>query len=440
MSLDNEKLLKNCQKILIDNRRGSYTLPAEGIYPHQWLWDSCFMSIGLAHFDKAAAKQELKSLARGQWANGMLPCIIFAKDLRYGLDRYFWDSKRNLDAPKKIATSGITQSPMLAEAVIKIGKQLSVAEKNDWYKSMFSVIVKYHQWLYQERDPDNTGLVFQIHPWEVGLDNTPPWISEIRNLHKPWWLPIIRVLPVDLAMSLLRRDTRITNKKQRISNIDALFYFDIILRLRKADYLIDEFVENNDWILQDLTYNCILMRANQHLRTIADAIGKKLPDDLSQSVKLTENALNKLWDEDDSEYYSRNYATKKLVKQTSIASLMPLYSQSISHPRAIKLVEKLHEQNQFAVPFPVPTVPVNSKWFSEHSYWQGPAWINTNWLIVQGLRNYGFNKEAKLIADKSLELVAEHGCWEYFSPLDGTPVGAKNFSWTAALAIDFLKS
>jgi hypothetical protein len=36
-------------------------------------------------------------------------------------------------------------------------------------------------------------------------------------------------------------------------------------------------------------------------------------------------------------------------------------------------------------------------------------------------------------------MVAGHGFYEYFNPLNGRGAGAANFSWTAALTIDLLK-
>jgi glycogen debranching enzyme len=73
-------------------------------------------------------------------------------------------------------------------------------------------------------------------------------------------------------------------------------------------------------------------------------------------------------------------------------------------------------------------------------YWQGPTWVNTNWLIIEGLLRYGFYAEAKAIKDTTLDMVAKSGFYEYFNPLTAEPAGADNFSWTAALAIDLLKS
>jgi neutral trehalase len=157
-------------------------------------------------------------------------------------------------------------------------------------------------------------------------------------------------------------------------------------------------------------------------------------------MKKSEDALEQLWDGYSGQYYSRNFATHKLIKEPSIATLMPLYAGCISKERAEQLVSLIHDKHKFGALYPVPTVPLDSPWFKDHGYWQGPTWLNTNWLIIDGLRRYGYKQEADIIAAKSIELVEKSGCYEYFSPIDGSRAGARNFSWTAALTIDLLSS
>jgi hypothetical protein len=77
---ESEELLNRAKAVLEVNQRGDYTVPAEGLYPHQWLWDSCFIAIGLRHYDLERAQKEILSLLRGQWSNGMMPNMIFADD------------------------------------------------------------------------------------------------------------------------------------------------------------------------------------------------------------------------------------------------------------------------------------------------------------------------------------------------------------------------
>lgn len=37
-------------------------------------------------------------------------------------------------------------------------------------------------------------------------------------------------------------------------------------------------------------------------------------------------------------------------------------------------------------------------------------------------------------------MVENSGIYEYFSPINGSPLGAPDFSWTAALIIDLLET
>ena len=90
--------------------------------------------------------------------------------------------------------------------------------------------------------------------------------------------------------------------------------------------------------------------------------------------------------------------------------------------------------------WPVPSVPISSGSFDPLKYWQGPTWINTNWLIINGLRRYGLETEANDLQNRTLDLVTKSGMNEYFNPQNGRPAGADGFSWTAALIIDLLKS
>jgi glycogen debranching enzyme len=86
----------------------------------------------------------------------------------------------------------------------------------------------------------------------------------------------------------------------------------------------------------------------------------------------------------------------------------------------------------------VPSVPLTSRWFNPVRYWQGPTWVNMNWLLIDGLRRYGFGAEADSLRRRTLDLAARSGFWEYYHPVTGQPAGVRNFSWTAALTIDLL--
>lgn len=432
-------LSDQAKAVLKANDRGTFTVPAAGIYPHQWLWDSCFIAIGQAHYDVERAKMELLSLLRAQWKNGMLPHMIFSPGIKQARYHGDWRSWLSPLSPDDVSTSGITQPPMLAEAVVRVGEKLPLTERRSWYRQMWPHLLAYHEWLYSERDPHGEGLVLLIHPWETGLDNTPPWMAELRQHLLPWWIRLIAKLHVDGALSIFRSDTRIVDPAERLDNIEALALYDAKLRLRRKAYDTDKILDHSLFSIEDLTFNCILIRANTHLQKIALSIREEVPPGLLKRMKSAEDALEQLWDPYDGQYFSRDFVTHRLLTEPSIATFMPLYAGSITKERAAQIVKLLESERLFGTAFPVPSTPVNSAWFNPVCYWQGPTWVNMNWLIIDGLKRYGYHQHAEALREATLEMVANAGWREYFNPLTGEGLGAKDFSWTAALAIDLLK-
>ena len=278
-------LFDTCKAVLETNKNGDFTIPAEGLYPHQWLWDSCFIAIGLRHYDIDRAQAEILSLLRGQWSNGMLPHMIFADGDEHRRDRNIWRSWLSPFAPDNVATSGITQPPMLAEAVVRVGERLKSAERKTWYQTTYPALLAYHSWLYNERDPHSEGLVLQIHPYETGLDNTPPWIQQLHQHSRPWWAGLMEKTGADAVVNLFRRDTRLVPPGQRMSNIEALLYYDVIRRLRRKLYNTEAILTRSLFAIEDLTYNSIFIRSNQHLREIAKNIRRVLPEELVANMK-----------------------------------------------------------------------------------------------------------------------------------------------------------
>lgn len=433
-------ILEQAKAVLEANDQGSYTVPAGELYPHQWFWDSCFIAIGLRHLDIDRAKIEIMSLLRGQWHNGMVPNMVLVGKRKYRRDGDVWASWSNPSSPDDVATSGITQPPVLAEAIVRIGERLKKPERRTWYKQVYPALLAHHQWLYAERDPHKEGLVLQIHPWESGLDNTPPWMHELHEHQMPFWIGVVKKLRAGWLINAFRRDTKMIPAEERLDPIEALSLYSTQRRLRRKAYNIDRILSHSMFAIEDLTFNCIFIRANQHLRDIAKFLKEDVPEELLHSMTKTEKALEQLWDPYSGQYYSRNFVTHNLIKEPTIATLMPLYAGTISKERADQLVRLLENQHVFGTNYPVPSVPINSQWFQAHAYWQGPSWVNTNWLIIDGLRRMGYADHADALAESTIDMVTNAGCYEYFSPVDGSPAGAPNFSWTAALIIDLLKA
>jgi glycogen debranching enzyme len=336
-------------------------------------------------------------------------------------------------------TTGITQPPVVAEAIVRIGEMLDLPERRSWYRQVYPGLLAYHQWLFDERDPHQEGLTLQIHPWETGLDTNPAWMGEMHEHLMPWWIRAIEATHLDTVINLFRRD-HLGGIRPRYSTIDAITMFDAQRRLRRKEYSIDRILPHSLFAIEDLAFNAIFIRANDHLQTIAKSLRQELPDGLLKRIKLSHKAFEDLWDPYTSMYYSRDFVTHKLITEPTVAALLPLYAGCISKERAAVLVKSIENERMFGPNHPLPSTPVSSPVFDPYTYWQGPTWLNINWLVADGLQRYGYKHHAAAIIESSLELLQDDAFHEYFNPITGEPLGARNFSWTAAVALDWVRT
>lgn len=127
-----------------------------------------------------------------------------------------------------------------------------------------------------------------------------------------------------------------------------------------------------------------------------------------------------------------------VVASETIVSLMPLLADGLPPHLVDGIVAAIEDPTRFATAHPLPTVAVRDPDFSETRMWRGPVWVNTNWLVAQGLRRQGLIDKAERLERATLELVAAQGPNEYFRPDTGVkpPRATTVFGWSAALTVD----
>ena len=102
MGAKEKKILHDAKRILEENWKGKYTIPSPRLYPHQWSWDSGFITIGYSNFDQDKAQKELLSMFEGQWTNGMLPHIIFRFENNYFPNAEYWQTELSEYSPEAV--------------------------------------------------------------------------------------------------------------------------------------------------------------------------------------------------------------------------------------------------------------------------------------------------------------------------------------------------
>jgi hypothetical protein len=427
-----KRYLKQAKKILDNNWTGSYTRPSPRLYPHQWSWDSAFIAMGYAHYAPRRAMIELRSLFAHQWDNGMVPQIVFNTQAlgHYFPEPDFWQT------PGGRPTSGITMPPLHATAAWHIyehaGRRQGAAR--EFLQEMFPRLVASHRYLYQQRDPEGSGLVYIRHPWESGLDNSPSWDQPLARME---------VDKGELPPYQRRDLGHGVPAEQRPSDGHYDRYVYLVDLFRRLAYDESSIRRECPFLIQDVLFNSILCRANRDLMDIGQEIGADVGQ-VRQWLEQTISAIReRLWSPERRQFDPYDLVARRLLPTATAASFMPLFAAAASQEQAGALYEKadsvsfcgLHQGNCFTIP----NYDMSRDDFDSQNYWRGPVWININWMLSQGMKSYGFREKADSMKKDMTQLPVRFGFYEYFDSISGTGYGSDSFSWTAALFIDLVQ-
>lgn len=426
--------ITRAKDILDGNWAGSYTRPAPRLYPHQWNWDSGFIAIGYSRYDTQKAITELKRLFSAQWTNGMLPQIVFNKENlgNYFPEPDFWQAGVSGKTPHGTLTSGITMPPVHALAVLRVYEN---AKRPDevvpFLRWIYPRLTAQHRYLYRERDPEGMGLVYIRHPWESGMDNSPMWDIVLKRID----LKSVKV------PRYMRRDLdRGVPPESRPADLDYDRFVYLVDLARRHKYDEKAIRQKSPFLLYGPLFNSVLSASNEALVKIAEVIGEPYAEP-EEWLKVTSHAISeKLFHDEHRMFDFYDGIERRLLEVDTAAGFMPLFAGAASTEQASQLYEYLNSKSFCALHqgncFSIPNYDTQKEGFDRKNYWRGPIWININWMLMQGLRRYGFVQKADSVAKDILELPVRFGFHEYYDSFDGRGYGSSDFSWTAALFID----
>jgi glycogen debranching enzyme len=431
-------LIKSAKETLDNNWMGDFTVPAHGMYPHQWSWDSAFIVMGYAHYDQERAEKEFKRLFKGQWSNGMVPHIVYNEsdeDTGYFPGPDFWQLEDIEQAPNEPRTSGICQPPVHAIAVRHLLKYAKDRERAQSFAAdLFPKLKAWHNFLYKERDPNNEGLVYIRHPWASGQDNAPNWDKVMKR---------IDLKDKDIP-EYQRKDTDHANSAERPSDEKYDYYVYLIGFFRRHHYDEKKMYEAGcPFMVQDILFNSLLCRAGRDLAQIAEWLGDDPTPFQEQAHKTAKAINNKLWDENHGIYVDYDLANDESVEIHMLSGFMPYFADIPSPIRAERMFNYLNTNSFSRLKgdhLAVPSYDRQEPGFSNKKYWRGPIWLNLNWLLYKGLARYGHKPYDNKIQTTLIKLCKEEGFWEYYDPGTGEGYGSNGFSWSASLLIDLLES
>jgi hypothetical protein len=423
------QLRSAAEQTLRDNDRGGYTLPTAGLYPFQWNWDASVTALGWACFEPERALQELAFLLRGQWGpqdfgganDGLIAHIAFHTHS----DTYFPGPQEWGTEALALRTSSISQPPLHATLLrwmldlwkYEENKPLARIESAHAATKIIAIVkalVRHHRWWYRCRDPQGTGLVVNIHPWETGMDNSPAW---------------------DAPLARVPETTRAYTRKD-LGHVDASMrppksYYDRVVYLMDLNKALGfdpaRIMHECPYRVNDIGIISILQRASIDLAALCERFGMpQEAQELQTHVQRTRLAAAALWSPRWQQYVSRDTITGELLDAPTSAGLLGAYA-GFDRDMSATLRQWMTE-----TPFGLPSTRSTLPGFEAQRYWRGPVWQHINLLIADGVARAGHADLAAQIKAQSMRLYEQSSFWEYYHPITGQGLGGPRFSWTAA--------
>ena len=354
-------------------------------YSYQlWDWDSWLTDIALAKITEgenilAYEKGCILNFLNSADSDGRIPINIIA-------DRAsLFDLKPNTEVN--------IHKPCLAQHTLLVLKR--DIQDIVWLKEKFEVLERFVAWYRKNCYHEETGLYFWLNDFAIGIDNDP------CVFYRP-------------------------NKSTASIFLNCLMYGELCA-------------------MQQL---CILL-------------GKKNAAEYERQAELLKSAIQEeCWDEKDGFFYSADILLQSVDPKEWLhsggprhwksipmrigvwAGFLPMYYGIATPEQARRMVEEHYRNDKtFHARYGVRSLSkLETRMYlikstGNPSCWLGPIWGNCNYMVFQGLINYGYIEDAEDLAKKTIYLfgqdIEKNGAFhEYYDPETGEGIRNKGFqSW-----------
>ena len=347
-----------------------YVVPG-GRFNEMYGWDSYFTQVGLVRDGEMA-------LAKNMTDNFL-----------YQIDHY----GKILNANRTYYLSR-SQPPFLTQMILNVYRKQHDIE---WLRSSVPAIEKYYRfWTEEPHVTKQTGL---SRYYDLGDGPAPEVLSGERDpqgrdhydLVKEYYLTH-DVKDYDLGQYYDKEKDQLTDlfykgdRTMRESGFDPSNRF--------GPFNID-IIHFDPVCLNSLLY---LMETDtaEILRIIGRARQARAWTDRAEERKQRINRL--MWDEKDGLYYDYNFARKEVRRYPFVTTFYPLWVGAADRRQAARIASNLHL-------FERPGGLLTSTYVSG-SQWDAPyGWAPTEMIAIQGLRRYGYNKEADRVTTNFLSTI-----------------------------------
>ncbi len=353
-----------------------YCWPNPDVYPHMWMWDSCFHSIAWSSLNDSRALIELAHVMRSQFRNGFIPHMVYAGP--------------TISRGPRRDVSSFTQPPVWALAMAWASQQ-GISLPNSLLSQMFRGL----SYFTSQRCRD--GVAFVVHPWETGCDDSPRWDS---------WFD--------------------TGTWDRQSWVD---YGQQLVASAEFDEEEGDAKWNSQFVCAPSLFNAILSHAFLVASQLTDDPGLR-----HRSFELGEAMDELMWDDNQQMYVDRPVIGGGVSCNVPVLDGVLSALGSVRQEHALACLEQLRNPSLFAAPFGLRYLPVSHPLYLPDGYWRGPVWPQLTFLAVQASRRWGLDDLAIILAEQGRRGIIQSGWSEYWNPETGHGLGARPQTW-AAIAV-----
>ncbi len=182
-------------------------------------------------------------------------------------------------------------------------------------------------------------------------------------------------------------------------------------------------------------------------RELGDPAGEK---EWSEKFTRTAALVNKyMWDPLDKFYYhvaASDHSFRfegESLKRKELIGFLPMWAHVATKETARDLVKELQNPASFWRTYGVPTLAANDPNYTPFvdgcCRWNGPVWLLWNYEVMEGLKNYGYDRQARELGEKMLmavttQLRKNHRFWESYSPDYPVLESPSNYIWDSIMA------
>lgn len=372
--------------------RFPYTVPSSPDSPyysaHLWDWDSWLISVALGQVEAETGQ-------RGRFAEFEEGCILNFLD--HTTDDGVMPVQLNPERPlrhgdfasdEEYGREQNMHKPVLAQHAALLAQRRGSAE---WVRPHMAKLGAFLTRYLTHHLHDETGLAYWQTDFAVGVDNDPS----------------VYYRPAKSTASIY---------------LNSLLYREMLA----YGYLLEE--------LDDLAE---ATRWRRRAETLVEALNRSCWDERDGTFYSADLNLRPIDPEDWLHRGAPRSWSSLLLRVDNWSSFLPLWAGFASQQQAERMVERYRDQGTFSANYGVRTLSRLEKMYdlrasNNPSNWLGPIWGISNYLVFRGLAKYGFDEDARALAEKTVrlfgrDLEANGSLHEFYHPDSGEPIMTRNF-------------